>query len=421
MSTDAATTIPPAEQLGTPSRRRSGMVRTRVAITIAVVLLLVGIGGGYAIGNLLHSGSSTTVLTETGSSLLYPLMKIWGPNYTAYNPSISVSPVSSGSGIGQSDAELGLVNIGASDGYVVNGSVTNIINVPVAISAQLIWYNLPGLTGHLNLNGTVLGMIYAQDITNWTNPWILNAQNASIRNELATRDANLPIYTVVRADSSGDTFLFTSLCYMSWSDFPFQPANGGLSGLAGSRVIPETGNAGMVQGVESQVGAIAYIGISYTRTVSGPNLNYAAVGDNASLSSLGGENTSNYVLPTAANISADATLGLQRLDFAQQQLAVSLILGGSWAGAVNLVRGGGGSNPTGNSTPYPITNLEYALIKTVPEGNIVTLSALRESVNFLQWAITFGNLPVYLSQVGFLPLTSEVAGLDTAELSSVQV
>ena len=92
MSSEGSGTLPPVEQLSSPTRRRSGSIKTGVALSIAIVLLLVGIGGGYVLGDYLNkSSSSTTVITETGSSLLYPLMKIWGPNYTAYNPSISVS------------------------------------------------------------------------------------------------------------------------------------------------------------------------------------------------------------------------------------------------------------------------------------------------------------------------------------------
>ena len=420
-----AQTPPPTESLSTPVHRRSRTIGTGLAITIAVVLLIVGIGAGYVIGNSLKSSSSTstTVLTETGSSLLYPLMKIWGPNYTAYNPSVTLSPVASGSGAGQSNAELGLVNIGASDGYLANASVTSLINLPVAISAQLVYYNLPGVTGHLNLNGTVLAMMYGGAITTWESPMILAAQNATIQGELkALPTSDQTITLIKRADSSGDTFLFTSLCYMSWAGFPYSASTSGLSGLTGSNVLPETGNSEMVTGVEGTPGGIAYIGISYAHTVTGANVNFAAVGDNSSLSASGGLNSANYVLPNPTTISQDANLGLARLNFASYQLAVTLILGGSWAGAITLIHGGGGSNPTmASPTPYPLVNLEYTLIKTAPVSGskTVTSSALHDTVLFLQWAIAYGNLPQYLNQVGFVPLTPAVAGYDATELSSV--
>jgi phosphate transport system substrate-binding protein len=385
------------------------------AVAIAVILLVVGIAGGYFLGTYLNKSSnsnSKATLTETGSSLLYPLMQSWGPNYTLYNPNVLLSPVSSGSGTGQAYAEQGLVDIGASDGYLANASATNLVNVPVAISSQLVWYNLPGVTDHLNLNGTVLGMIYSGDITTWNNAWILAAQNSATRAQLnglsPSEDA---IYVIARGDSSGDTFLFTSYCDMSWSGWTFGAGNAVLSGDKIAHF--DMGNTGMVAGVIAQAGAIAYIGVSYTKDVTGSGLNFAALGDNNSLTTSGGTNAANYVLWSASNVTADANLGLARLNFPTYGLAVTLILGGSPYGAITLQTGGGGTNPAAGTTPYPIVNLEYTLVKTTARPNSQAI------VTFLTWAISYGNLPQYLNPVGFVPLTPEVAGYDAQELATV--
>lgn len=395
------------------------------AIGIAIVLLIVGLAAGYFIYPAVNKSTSTstsqTQITETGSSLLYPLMEKWGPAYTSYNPNVVLAPASTGSGTGQSYAEQGLINIGASDGYLANASATNLINVPVAISAQLIWYNLPTITGHLNLNGTVLAMIYEGAITTWGNP-LITAANPS--QKTALQAISTPITVIKRSDSSGDTFLFTSMCYESWSGWTYNYSTSALTGLSGSNVLPENGNSGMVAGIEATTAGIAYVGISYTPTGSG--VNYAALGDNVSLSASGGVNPSNYILPSAANISQDANLGLTHLNFATYQLAVSLILGGSPAGAIDLVHGAGGTNPTSASpTPYPDANLEYTLIKTAPTGSTVTSAALSATVLFLQWAVSYGNYGTgsttssYLAAVNFVPLTPEVIGYDQQELASV--
>jgi phosphate transport system substrate-binding protein len=399
------------------------------AIGVAVVLLLVGFAGGYFLYPSFNKSSSSSSssqiqLTETGSSLLFPLMEKWGPAYTNYTPSVVLSAASTGSGTGQADAEQGLVNIGASDGYLKNASQTNLVNVPVAISAQLIWYNLPGVTGHLNLNGTVLAMIYEGNITSWTDPLIMAAQTGTTQTQLtALPSADQTITVLKRSDSSGDTFLFTSMCYMSWAGWTYGNSTSALTSLSGTHVVGETGNSGMVSGIEGQPGGIAYIGISYTP--SGSGINYAALGDNLSLSATGGLNQNNYVLPTAQNISSDANLGLTHLDFATYQLAVSLILGGSPAGAINLLHGGGGTNPAPGTTPYPDANLEYTLIKTAPTGSTVTQAALHATVAFLYWAISYGNyalsggVSTYLASVNFIPLTPAVIGYDQQELASV--
>jgi len=395
-----------------------------VAIAIAIILLIVGVAVGYVVYPSVNPSKTTTStakasLTETGSSLFYPLMTRWAGNYSA----ATISAASTGSGTGQASAILNLVNFGASDGYLTNASSDNIANFPAAISAQLIFYNLPGVTAHLNLNGTVLAGIYDGTITNWNDPLIAAA------NPGVTLPSNA-IVPLARADSSGDTFLFTSYVYMSDKAWPYgAPSTASLTSKD-SHLTGETGNSGMVQGASTTQYSIAYIGISYMASAIADKLQYAAVGDNASLSASGGVVAANYILPTGGatgTIAQDANLGLQELDFGTYGMAVSLILGGSWAGAVNLVAGGGGSNPTAASPdPYPIVNLEYLMIKLSPTaGTQVSSSNLAATVTFLEWALSTGNWApgsspsTWINQVGFLPLTAEVTGYDMQILASV--
>jgi phosphate transport system substrate-binding protein len=426
-TTPGSTTAPSTDTLGTPMRKRSGTIGLGVAIAIAIVLLLVGIGGGYFLG-VYETKSSTPVtqVTETGSSLLYPLMQIWGPNYTKFDSSVSVSSVSSGSGAGQTAALKGTFDIGGSDAYLANASHEGVLNVPVAISAQLIYYNLPGMTGHLNLNGTLLAMIYGGAITSWNDTLIRNAQSPAIDSNLGNlSSAEQKITVIYRGDSSGDTFLFTTLCNMSWKGFPFANSTSGFSGIATklSNTQSETGNSQMVTGVEAIEGGIAYIGISYMSKVSGANVNYAALGDNTTLPN--GNYTAasgHYILPTATTISNDANLGLTHLNYNYYGLAVSLIQGGFRGSAINNTPGGGGTDPlageTGTNGAYPIVNLEYALIRDSPTGSVGS-GALVDTVQFLQWAASLGNNAIYLHQVGFVPLTTLVLGYDQEELASV--
>ncbi len=418
-----STDTSPNDQLASsPTRKRSSTVGAGVAIAIAVVLLLVGIAAGYVVYPAVNPSKASTTsakasLTETGSSLFYPLMVRWAGNYSA----ATISADSTGSGTGQASAILNLVNFGASDGYLTNASSDNIANFPAAISAQLIFYNLPGVSGHLNLNGTILAGIYDGSITAWNDPMIAAA------NPGVTLPSN-PIVPLARADSSGDTFLFTSYVYMSDKAWPYgAPSTASLT-TKDSHLTGETGNSGMVEGLHTTQYSIAYVGISYMAEAVSDGLQYAAVGDNASI--LDGTTASNYILPTggaSGTIAQDADLGLQQLNFGTYGMAVSLILGGSWAGAVTLVAGGGGSNPSAASpTPYPLVNLEYLMIKLSPtSGTQVSATNLAATVAFLEWAISIGNWApgstpsAWIDQVGFLPLTAEVTGYDMQILASV--
>ncbi len=398
-----------------PRGPRSRTMGVTAAVALAVVLLVVGLGAGYVLGDYVlgNKGSNSTTsgngpsytISESGSSLIYPLMLSLGPNFTKLYPNVVISPQSTGSGTGISLAESGKVDIGGTDAYLspANATQYGLINVPIAISAQLIFYNIPGYSGHLNLNGTVLAKIYSGAITNWNDPEIA-AANPGVNLP------NLAIVPLHRQDGSGDTFMFTSLCYMSYSGWPY----GYGTSVTWLKSSPSaTGNAGMVTTLSTTKGGIAYIGISYLSEATAAGLSYAAVGDQAAISD--GTNPANYILPTPQTISQDATLGLANLQ--PPSVAVSLILGGV-PGATDLKLGGGGTLPsTADPTPYPIVNLEYTLIKISPSD--ATLQ--KWVVAFLEWALSFGNSATYMTPVHFLPLTPAVIGYDMQALQAVTV
>jgi phosphate transport system substrate-binding protein len=155
--------------------------------------------------------AQTTTLLETGSSLLYPLFNLWVPAYTKAHPEVRITTQSTGSGTGIAEAASGLAQIGASDAYMSNAMQKQhpeMLNIPLAISSQMVNYNLPGLNGaHLKLSGPVLATIYEGKIKNWNDPQIAKL-NPGVK---------LPdhaIITIHRTDGSGDTFIFTQ--YLSF-------------------------------------------------------------------------------------------------------------------------------------------------------------------------------------------------------------
>ncbi|MDE1879894.1 MAG: phosphate ABC transporter substrate-binding protein PstS, partial [Euryarchaeota archaeon] len=311
--TSSQATRPNDDLSGGTVRRKSSTMSKGAALGLGVLLLIVGIGAGYAITKYAMpnstGGAKTTTISETGSSLIYPYLQVLSPAFTAVYPNIALSPASTGSGTGISSAEAGTVDMGGTDAYLIPSTATshNLVNFPIAISSQLVVYNLPGISSHLNLNGSVLAMIYQGAITHWNDP-LIQAANPGVT---LPSNAIVPIH---RADGSGDTFMFSSLCFLSWKGWG-QNYGTTITWPVGPSA---TGNSGMVTLLGNTQYGVAYIGISYLTQINATaGLAYAALGDqNANVNGVvgsGGAGQQNYILPSAYTVSQDANLGLQNL------------------------------------------------------------------------------------------------------------
>ncbi len=325
--------------------------------------------------------TSPVALAETGSTLLYPLFNLWGPAYHAKYSNVTITTQGTGSGTGIAQAAAGAVNIGASDAYLSPGDMAahkGLMNIALAISAQQVNYNLPGVTEHLKLNGKVLAAMYEGTIKAWNDPQVA-ALNPGV---------NLPATPVVplhRSDGSGDTFLFTQ--YLSKQDpdgWGKSPGYGTMVSFPAVRnALGENGNGGMVTGCAETPGCVAYIGISFLDQAGRQGLGEARLGNGAG----------NYLLPDAPSISTAAA------GFASKtpdNEVVSMIDGPAADG-------------------YPIINYEYAII----DGNQKDAATAKTMQAFLHWALTDGNDPSLLGQVHFQPLPAPVVKLSDAQIAKI--
>ncbi|TAN21582.1 MAG: phosphate ABC transporter substrate-binding protein PstS [Actinomycetota bacterium] len=325
-------------------------------------------------------------LSEAGSTLLQPLFNIWAPAYEKQYSNIKVTPSGGGSGAGISGAAGGTVDIGASDAYLSSSQTTktpSLLNIPLAISAQMVNYNIPGITGNLKLNGQILASIYEGKITNWDNSAI-SAINPGVKLP------NLKIVPLHRSDGSGDTFIFTQ--YLSKADpNGWGSANGPQFGTTVAfpsvpSALGENGNGGMVSACQTTVGCVAYIGVSFKAQTDSAKLGEAALGNAAG----------NYLLPNPQTIGAEAA---------------SLVSKTPASEALSLVYG---PDPNG----YPIINYEYAIVNS-EQPAADKAQAIRA---LLAWAIDpqYGNAPSYIDQVNFQPLPSSVAALSLAQIAKIK-
>jgi phosphate transport system substrate-binding protein len=340
-----------------------------------------GTSAGNPAGPAATPSTSNVALSETGATELYPLMNQWVPAYHSKYPNITITTGATGSGAGISQAAAGTVNIGASGAYLSNGDISahkGLMNIALAVSAEQVNYNLPGVSEHLKLNGKVLAAMYQGTIKTWNDPQIA-ALNPGV---------NLPATPVVplhRSDGAGDTFVFTQ--YLSKQDPDSWGKSPGFGTTVDFPAVPgalgENGAGGMVTGCAQTPGCVAYIGVSYLDQASQKGLGEAQLG-NAS---------GNYLLPDAQSIQAEAA------SFASQTPANQVI---------SLING-----PAADG--YPIVNYEYAIVYS-NQKDAATAQTLQA---FLHWTVTDGGNPSFLNQVHMQPLPAPVAKSSDAQIATI--
>lgn len=347
-------------------------------------LLKAAFGAALFAGAASAAQAAGVTLSESGSTLLFPLFQSWIAGYKTVAPDVTLTAQATGSGAGTKAALAGSVRIGASDAYLSDAMAAHnpqLLDIPLAISAQTVNYNLPGLAdAHVKIDGPTLAAIYSGAVTEWDAP-ALKAMNPGV---------SLPHQTIIpvrRAEASGDTFIFTQFLDFSaesWEDNPGYGASIAWPAVAAEKTA--TGNEGVVKTLADTPYAIGYVGISYGKEIAQAKLGTAMIKSQAGA----------FLLPTPQTI-AD---GASQLDPRTPPYE-----------RISLVYAPGGDS-------YPLINYEYAMVnKSQPDA--ATAKALRD---FLRWAISVngGNADSYLTPVGFIPLPNFVRGLSEAQIAEIK-
>jgi phosphate transport system substrate-binding protein len=322
-------------------------------------------------------------LAETGSSQLYPLFKIWASAYMDTHPGVRITTSSTGSGVGIQQAISGAVQIGTSDAYMSDAQIKQnpaIINVPMAISALTVNYNLPGLnTANLKLDGPVLAGIFAGKIRAWDDEAIASLNP----------DVKLPHHDIIpvhRADGSGDTFVFSQ--YLTFTTPPWEHNVGFGTSIPWPAVpgsLSANGNSGVLGTIQQTPYAISYVGVSYHAEIANAELGTAL------LKSYSGE----FLLPTPETITAAAKALTPRTP---QDERLTLV------------------NAPG-AQAYPLINYEYAIVST-RQANPATAAAIRK---FLLWAIAPDETnEKYLDESHFIALPAHIWVLSHDQIEMIK-
>ena len=143
------------------------MKRALAVVLALAALVAVALVAGRA--QAAPAASTDTNLTGAGASFPFPLISKWIPELgKAYGINVTYAPTGSGAGIAAITART--VDFGASDAPLSSSQLDackGCVQIPWALSATSIPYNLPGLNGRLKLDGPTLANIYLGQITNW--------------------------------------------------------------------------------------------------------------------------------------------------------------------------------------------------------------------------------------------------------------
>lgn len=347
-----------------------------IAAASLVAALAVGIAACGSSGDDNRTGSSSatptgdvSTITGAGSTLVLPLVSKWESDYNSrYEVTITYGGVGSGTGIDQITQNT--VDFGASDAPLSSDQASacdGCLQIPWALSATAIAYNVSGVDTGLQLSPQIVADIYLGNITSWDDPAI-----AKLNPKVQLPSTKItPVY---RSDGSGDTYALTDLLSKVSSDWK---SNVGTSTLVKFPTgVGAEHNDGVAAALGKTDGAIAYMGAAY---VSSNSLNEAALQNEAG----------NFEEPTVDTIAAAAD-------------AVSDI---GLDNTVSIT-----DPPASAKDAYPLSTYTYAIVpQDAPKAD-----ALQK---FLTYAIGPGQ--EFGPDLTFAPLSKAVLAADKATIAKI--
>jgi phosphate transport system substrate-binding protein len=205
------------------------------------------------LGTQLAATAESVTLNGAGATFPQPLYEKYAREIKKAHPNLKINYQGIGSGGGIKQTIAGTVDFGASDAAMTDAEMSKVpggvILVPTAGGAVSVAFNLPGVRD-LKLSNKALSGIFTGKITKWDDPQIAKDNPGA---KLAGA-----IKPVVRADSSGTSFIFSN--HVSAVD-------GGFKSTVGASKEPKwpssflkgKGNPGVAGLVKQTSGSIGYV------------------------------------------------------------------------------------------------------------------------------------------------------------------
>jgi phosphate transport system substrate-binding protein len=243
------------------------------------------------------------------------------------------------------------------------------VQIPWALSATSVAYNVPGAPAHLNLDGKSLAKIFLGQITNWNDPAI----------KALNKGANLPdlkITPIYRSDGSGTTYNFAD--YLASVSSDWKSKVGVATAVTFPAGIGARGSSGVTGLVSRTEGGITYVDVAFALK---NHIKFAAIRNNAG----------KFLFPSLRRIQA-AAAAFPKVPANNEMHIVS--------------------PPKSAPLAYPISTYTYVIL---PQQT----SHAAELRKMVFWALTQGQKPQYTAKLLFVPLPTKVLAASEKTLKSV--
>jgi phosphate transport system substrate-binding protein len=315
------------------------------------------------------AAGSGVKLQGAGASFPAPFYTKWFKTYSSSHPDVQVDYQSVGSGSGKKSVIDKTVDFGASDAAMTDEEISRVPGgaqlFPMTAGSIVIAYNLPEVKD-LKLSRKAYSGIFLGKIKRWNDPEI-SKSNPGVRLP------DEPVNVVVRADSSGTSFVFSK--HLSAISPEFEKTVGTNTMPNWAVGTKSKGNEGVTAGIMTTPGSIGYIEYGYAKS---QNVPFAALENK----------TGKYV--TASTASGQAAL-------ASTTLPENLI---AW-----------NSDPSGDDA-YPIVTYTWMIFYKKYDAN--KLAAVQDLIKY-----GLGDGQKEAEALGYIPLPQNVIAKATAAISNI--
>jgi phosphate transport system substrate-binding protein len=312
-------------------------------------------------------------INGAGATFPNPIYQQWSEEFKKAHPDVEVNYQSLGSGAGIRQLTEGTVDFGASDMPMTDEQLKSLkvpaLHFPTVLGADVITYNLPGVTGALKLTPEAIAGIFLGEVKKWNDPKI-----ASTNPGVKLPDSAVEV--VHRSDGSGTTFIFTD--YLSKVSPQWKSKVGANTSVSWPVGLGGKGNEGVAGTIKQTPGSIGYVELIYAVQQKLP---FADVKNAAG----------KFVTPSFMSITA-AAAGMKEMpeDF-----------------RVSITNGPG-------AAVYPISSFTWLLVPTQ-----ITDPAKKKAITeFLSWMLTTGQKDC--EGLSYAPLPKSVVDKEQKQIARIK-